>query len=145
MEISIRGKTECLTKTEIRKIFDFLCKYFLGKRLSKYIFIEVEFKFLNTVFGLCEPTDYDYKNHREFSIQIKKNMTRIKTIKTIIHEMVHVRQYARKHFKQISIDEYKWMGKNMIMQDLDYHKMPWEIEACSYEKPVYQECKQLLE
>ena len=76
MEISIRGKTECLTKTEIRKIFDFLCKYFLGKRLSKYIFIEVEFKSLNTVFGLCEPTDYDYKNHREFNIQIEKNMTR---------------------------------------------------------------------
>jgi hypothetical protein len=144
MEIKIKGRTDCLSKNETKKLIEYLGIFFLGKKLSNYMYIEVQYKKMNNVYGLCDTIDFEEKNSREFLIFINKDMSRIRTIKTIIHEMVHVRQIARRHYEQYSKYEYKWMGKKIKMYEDDYELMPWEIEAVSYETPLYQECRELL-
>jgi hypothetical protein len=143
MEISVKGNTKNLSKKETKKIIKYLAEYLLGKRLSKYIYIEVKYQKMKDVYGLCDTIDYECPKHREFTLFIGKDMSRIQTIKTIIHEMVHVRQFARKHYDQ-SGNSFTWMGKRVNLDEDNYHRMPWEIEAVSYENPLYEECKELL-
>lgn len=144
MEIKIKGRTKNLTKKDTKTIVEYLGQYFLGKRLSNYIYIEVQYKKMNDVYGLCDTIDFENRDSREFILYINKDMTRIRTIKTLIHEMVHVRQIARRHYEQCSKYEYRWMGKKVEMYEDDYEDMPWEIEAVSYEKSLYEECKVLV-
>lgn len=64
-------------------------------------------------------------------------------IRTVIHELVHVRQYLRGELKQIHRDG---VGPRMYWHDVDmtdrsYDERPWEIEAHSLEHRL---CKQFL-
>ena len=142
MEITVKGKTKNLTKNETKKIVKYLLEYFLGKRLSKYMYIEVKYQKMED-YGLCDTIDFDQPQHREFTLLIKKDMSRIRTIKTIIHEMVHVRQFARKQHDQCG-NVFIWMGRKVKLDEDNYESMPWEVEAVSYENPLYEECKELL-
>ena len=74
----------------------------------------------------------------DYRIQINKDSA-YRTedmIMTIIHEMVHVAQYFRKHYipgegKKLS----KWKGKSV---DLPYSKQPWERQAFRLEKTIFK-------
>lgn len=63
--------------------------------------------------------------NRHFEIEIDKNQTIKEFVTTICHEMVHVKQYARKEIDGIRL---RWKGKD-IPEGTDYINFPWEIEA----------------
>jgi hypothetical protein len=130
MHTSIRGPNDKLSKKEIREIIKLFASLLLTKRLAKYIFVEVQFLDMSgNSWGFCTPTDFDYNNHREFEILINRNLTKTNQIRTIAHEMVHLRQYAVGDLKQYKNEKYKWLGRKMIMTEEDYDIMPWEIQA----------------
>ena len=65
----------------------------------------------------------------EFTIEINKRLG-VKSIKkTVIHEMVHVKQYAEGRLTQT-----EWMGRPH--PDLPYRELPWEVEAWNMEKTL---------
>ena len=49
---------------------------------------------------------------------------------TIAHEMVHIKQYIRGHFRteksRNGKDKKFWLGKQVLAK---YEKQPWEVEA----------------
>lgn len=146
MKVSVRGKNNVLTKKETRYLVNFLAEILVGERLSKNLFVEVTYTELprNTL-GFCCPLDEEYKLPREFEIQVDPILNRKKQIETIAHEMVHVMQFARGHFKILdNTDEYKWMGKRVIYSRKEYCKMPWEEEAHLSEKYLYKMYKRHL-
>ena len=52
-------------------------------------------------------------------------------LETVAHEMVHVKQYARREMNDWSYMEdkyYKWKNQ-MVPANTDYWDLPWEIEA----------------
>lgn len=138
MRIYVKGKNEYLSKKECKFLLEFLGKELLGK-LSNYVYVELQFKDLEKgTWGFCSPTDYDYKNHREFEILINRNLVKYNQIKTICHEMVHVKQFARKELRDFNYNVFKWKGEKLTIDDNDYYSSPWEVEALSKEKPLYK-------
>ena len=71
--------------------------------------------------GFC-----DYEQD-ETVITIAKRLSKRETIKTLFHEMVHVKQYAEGRLEQVGV----WLGQKY---DCDYVDLPWEIEAHEMEK-----------
>ena len=53
--------------------------------------------------GFCQELD----TNREFELEIDRKLTLRKMLETVAHEMVHVKQYARRELRH----NYKWCGK----------------------------------
>jgi hypothetical protein len=62
---------------------------------------------------------------RTFEIEVDNTLKLRRLLETVAHEMVHVKQYARKE-----LNEYTsaWQGK-LISSNTEYWDRPWEIEA----------------
>jgi len=67
---------------------------------------------------------------REFELEIDSRLTLRTMLETVAHEMVHVKQYARREMNDFAFKEvhYKWKGK-LVPDSTDYWDLPWEIEA----------------
>ena len=62
-----------------------------------------------------------YEDDREFTLRIDTKLSPTEIAKTVIHEMVHVRQYLQGKFARWEKEGYDF--------DMDYESRPWEIEA----------------
>ncbi len=82
-------------------------------------------------FGYCSVGD----TIREFRLDINSNVSIKDLVATIIHEMVHVRQFAR---KEMDTDGMRWKSRN-IPDDTDYMDLPWEKEAYRLEEKYVKE------
>ena len=82
-------------------------------------------------FGYCSIGD----TIREFSLDINSNVSIKDLVATIIHEMVHVRQFAR---KEMDTDGMRWKSRN-IPENTDYMDLPWEKEAYRLEEKYVKE------
>ena len=81
---------------------------------------------LKTLYGQLEQLD---DKRREFSVVLDKNMNTENIIRTVIHEMIHVKQYIRKEMDSEVIDQrMRWKSKT-YPSDIKYDDMPWEKEA----------------
>jgi len=77
-------------------------------------------------YGYCNIVD----NNRNFVIDVNKNVTIKDLVSTIIHEMVHVKQFAR---NEMNGHNMQWKSK-IISEDTDYMDLPWEKEAYRLEE-----------
>ena len=82
-------------------------------------------------FGYCSVGD----TIREFCLDINSNVSIKDLVATIIHEMVHVRQFAR---KEMDTDGMRWKSRN-IPENTDYMDLPWEKEAYRLEEKYVKE------
>ncbi len=87
--------------------------------------ISIDVEFVSTAGGGCVDME-----DGEFLIEINNRMREISIIKTVLHEMIHVKQYAEGRLTQT-----EWMGKPH--PDLPYRELPWEIEAYAREQELY--------
>ena len=86
--------------------------------------------------GFCDiDTDYgDITRPRDFSIDIQSNLpVKLYTI-TVLHELVHLRQWVRGQLKCRS-GRMTWDG--IKVTEMDYAVQPHEIEAFDLEWPLY--------
>jgi len=72
--------------------------------------------------GYCLELD----DNRTFEIEVDRNMRLRKLLETIAHEMVHVKQYARRELHPV---HDTWCGKTYNPKKVSYWDLPWEIEA----------------
>ena len=83
-------------------------------------------KTLKSLYGQLEQLD---DKRREFSVVLDKNVDTKDLIRTVIHEMVHIKQYIRKEMDSEVIGQHmRWKSK-MYPSDIKYDDMPWEKEA----------------
>jgi hypothetical protein len=71
------------------------------------------------------------ESNRDFEIEVDSSLTLRKMLETVAHEMVHVKQYARREMNDWSYKEdkyYKWKDQ-FVPTNTDYWDLPWEIEA----------------
>jgi len=93
--------------------------------------IEVKIKKLTgDAVGWCMMED----TNREFTIEVANDLTLKDFITTICHEMVHVKQYAR---KEMDCYGKKWKKKT-IPEKTDYYDLPWEKEAYKMQDKLAQ-------
>ena len=83
-------------------------------------------KTLKSLYGQLEQLD---DKRREFSVVLDKNVDTKDLIRTVIHEMVHIKQYIRKEMdSEIVGSRMRWKSKT-YPYDIKYDDMPWEKEA----------------
>lgn len=85
------------------------------------------------VYGWCDFED-DYKRPRAFLIELQSHMDQESYIKTLLHELVHVRQWVFGNLRQ---KRGKMYYGSTSLEDLDYEDQPHEIEAREQENILY--------
>ena len=115
-----------------------IVEWFVTKYLKRYnIEIEVLHRGLlrEGVWGWCTVSDCDWRP-RSFLIEIHNRLNREDYTKTLLHELYHVLQHIRGDLRD-KRGIRCWKGVNC--DNLEYSEQPWEIEAYSKEKELYQE------
>ena len=135
--ISIRGVKNAKIRSLFRKAINHFLEEILGSRLLVYI----EFKFsgikkLCNVFGECEVVDTGY-SPRNFIIEVDNEQSLKMQLRTIVHELIHVKQYARNEMYDYvnSGARTRWRDSVVDLTKVDYEDFPWEIEAHASELP----------
>ena len=105
------------------KVVDFMIKKLMPRHKTLDITIELKnIPIRDNAWGLVEIQD----NNREFIIELEKDLCLYDFVTSLIHEMIHVKQYVRKELTENGLTVY-WNGENC--SKLAYSKQPWEQEA----------------
>lgn len=143
MDIKISGRPTKITKKETREILRWMARELCVDRYKTPLFINLKFvKNLKKKNGYRGSAIWDDDNHRprEFTVEIDSELTRSMSTKVLMHEMVHVRQYAQGKLKDLlRYFSLKRWGKRIIDEDkIAYRQLPWEKEAYRLEKKYYK-------
>lgn len=111
--------------------------WFLQKYLPRHhITVEVSHRGLKREesYGYCSVSGDIYRP-REFLIEIDPKLDKELYTKTIIHELIHLRQWVQGKLKE---RRGKMYYKDINCDDLDYWEQPHEIEAHLLEQIYYK-------
>lgn len=133
--------------TKSRKKWTELAVHFSQQQLMprrNNIFVQIDLvKNLVKDYGL-QGDVYDLDNDDQmYVMRVDASLPPTDFIKTIIHEMVHVRQFCRKELKfnstktatGLSMHRFK---KKLYASTTKYDNCPWEIEAHKLETPLLE-------
>ena len=119
MTISIQGGTKS-QKNYVRSMVKFCSKTLMPR--IRTLDITVKLTSPKGAMGYCLELD----DNRTFEIEVDRNMRLRKLLETVAHEMVHVKQYARRELHPV---HDTWCGKTYNPKKVSYWDLPWEIEA----------------
>ena len=107
-------------------------------RMADKIWLNIKICKLD-VHGYCIWEDDNIKP-REFNIEINNAITGADLDTTVLHEMVHVKQYAKNELRERFRRGYRknWKGSKKNWGDIEYEKAPWEIEAYRMQEVLYK-------
>ena len=145
MQISVEGFSKKKTD-EIVEACQFFAKQLMHGKMVNNLTIDIEKARRLDVMGECIDED-GTRNPRWFTINLRDAKDDEDVIKTLAHEMVHVKQYAKNELsKEIRVAKgkgfhmaSKWMGKPWVAKSKEdsYWDCPWEIEAYGREVGLY--------
>ena len=105
----------------------YFARYLLTPQLLRHIIIRVVYRRNISFLGCVEVLEYNSRNMpREFVVEIKHGQTEEEYLRTLAHEMIHVKQYA---LGELNEQMDLWLGEKYESDRIAYHKQPWEIEA----------------
>lgn len=93
---------------------------------------------IDVILRKMKKDEYGYCNiiesNRSFIIDVNKNVSLKDFVSTIIHEMVHVKQFAR---NEMSAYGMRWKTKT-VSENTMYVDLPWEKEAYKLEAKLIE-------
>ena len=119
-----------------RKLCKNISHWFLEKFLPRHkIYLDVHHRGLKRedAFGYCDYCDYPSRP-RDFTIELHANMSKELYTKTLLHELVHLRQWVE---GSLRYKKGQMMYKNITVSKMDYMEQPHEIEAYELEDDLY--------
>lgn len=140
MIINVKGG-KASQKKYIKSIVQFCQKMLMPRMNSLEITVVLKDLSKSNVYGYCtsDPEgDADRLDRpRSFEIEIHSKMKLRRTLETICHEMVHVKQYAQGELYQSGVSaKHRWQG-SWLDKDPEYWDQPWEIEAHGRETGLF--------
>lgn len=146
MDIRIKNKPKSIKMASLKIAINIFGKKLLSKRLLDQIeldlIFEQNFNKKNKAYGVCEWIDSNDRP-KWFEITLDKELSEKQIIKTLAHEMVHLKQFATGQMKDmVRMPATRWEGKLYTVEDnydltLDYWFSPWEVEAYGLENGLY--------
>jgi len=112
--------------------------WFLNKFLPRHkIYVEIVHRGLKRegVYGWCDYTGESYRP-REFLIELDTYMHEELYIKTLLHELVHLRQWVTESLRAKRNKRYY---NSTNVEEFDYEDQPHEIEAREQEEILYSQ------
>jgi len=119
MFITIKGGKEYQRK-HVQSMVEFCIKTLMPR--MRTLDITVKLKNTKDAMGYCLEGD----DKRTFELEINKSQGLRSLLETVAHEMVHVKQFARRELHPSKDD---WYGKTYNPKKVSYWDLPWEIEA----------------
>ena len=144
VKTSIRG----VKNPRLRKLFKLALDDFATRLVGKRKNLHVTVKFSNyretsKMLGDCEILDYTERLRfpREFKINIDNVQSLRLQLRTLAHEMVHVKQFALNELYDYSIkpDHTRWRDDIFDVKAIKYKDQPWEVEAYGMEVGLVRE------
>ena len=131
MLLSVNKVPKKLGSDTLNKVLDFAEKYL---KLNPKLDIHIDFIKTKKFLGQYEGIDEHGETH---FIDINENESQEDIIRSIFHELVHVRQTDD---GDLSLDGNSWKGflyrtKEM---EVDYDHLPWEKEAAELEETMWR-------
>ena len=122
-----------------REIVQETVEWCLKKLLPRHrtIDVTVEIKKIDA-FGYCMEED---DKGRTFTLTICKGLGLFDLVSTVCHEMVHLKQYARRELRNVN---GKTMWKKKVYNNVNYWDAPWEKQAFKEEVGLALECFQQM-
>lgn len=109
----------------------------MKSRLSDLLSVSIKFEKLVEHRGFCEFLDDDI-SPRMFLITLDDGLKRKTILKTLAHELVHVKQFARNELRKFDANDRPiYLGKTIKLDKIEYWEYPWEIEAHGREIGLY--------
>ena len=124
-------------KTYIPILYDEIAKL-MFPHLKKYLSIEVSFQntFSEGAYGFCNYYPAE-KKPRKFLIELDQTLQNEDLEKTFLHELIHVKQYARKELQHITDTQLFWKSKKIYTKNMNEANFPWEKEAERLTDKIY--------
>lgn len=145
MQVNVSGFNKRQT-VDLRRAAELFANLLMDPRIVRSLVIDIEHSPKSDVQGECIDED-DFRNPRWFTIHLRGIEKDDDIIKTLAHEMVHVKQYAKNELHSgIMVPakgglkmHSKWMGKvwKAKRKEDSYYDSPWEIEAYGREVGLY--------
>ncbi len=136
MIIEIKNATTRKQKRRINNVPQLLAEHMIPAKTRDKLFLTVSI--LNDLQddGVDGFTDLIYcdKDEIEIHVEVLRDIDEEEIIKTLAHEMVHVKQYACKQLTDAPNHMMKWKGQLLPYED----NAPWEQEAYSREQELIQ-------
>ena len=112
-----------------REICEKVVHYMIGQLMPRMRTLEIDVQLKNLTgdaVGFCMMEE----NNRMFTIEADKKMGIKDLVTTICHEMIHVKQYARKEMTDDLVENgcAVWRGRK-VNPNTKYYDLPWEKEA----------------
>jgi hypothetical protein len=124
-----------VSKKEEKAIF-FFAENLFSREMLRHLSIRIRKVKDFEVFGLVSVEDYNASGKpRDFLIEVKKELSEEDFLVTIAHELVHVRQYVRGDLNE---EMSYWRGVSVDARKIPYDEQPWEIEAESVAKNLFE-------
>lgn len=147
MQVNFTKPISAAKKREITEACNFYAGLLMDPRTVRNLNIDIELVKKHDMMGECISDD-DERYPRFFTIILRDGPGDDDYLKTLAHEMVHVKQYAKRELVSgIMVAAKggfkitcKWMGdvwKPKSKED-DYYDSPWEIEAYGREVGLYK-------
>jgi hypothetical protein len=119
----------------VKRAVQFYAKELMTEKMLDNIFVRVKFNNSLDVYGYASVEDYNESGKpREFEIEIHPGIGATDILKTLAHEMVHVKQYV---YGETNEAMTRWRGLRVNSDDIDYWIQPWEIEAHGMEPGLF--------
>lgn len=124
-------------RTKHKKALNFFAEKLFSSQMIPNLHVRVKFISNSSDYGsICIDGYNQVGKPRIFIMEIAKE-DNIKTqIRTMAHEMVHMRQFVR---GEINEELTKWKSRKVNSDVVPYRELPWEIEACRLGDKMYNE------
>lgn len=109
-------------------------------RMADNIEINIDLCIPDGAEGFCTWADDNIKP-REFDIEINKTLEGDDFDTCLLHEMVHVKQYAKNELRERYQGGHHQMWKGRKYVNSNYLKQPWEKEAYKMQEILLQRLK----
>lgn len=111
----------------------------LSPQMQRNVGVRVVIRRTMPVLGITIIDDYNESGlPRRFTIEMDGKQDNEEKLRTLAHEMVHIKQYCK---KELNEEMTKWKGQSVDSDSMDYDDQPWEIEAHTLGDKLYEEFK----
>ncbi len=139
MQLRIYGKNTKVARYELRLATEIMLAHLLSSRMLPHISLYIRQKPHLTCVGEPSLGLLYGRNRRfpprDFTIWLNTTYTRRIQLRTLGHELAHLKQYALGECRTLDNGTVKWHGR--YMEESWSPLTPWEIEATGYEDALY--------
>lgn len=138
MKLRVTGAVNPTLRKDLRSIAKDVINCLVRPGIAENLQITINIKNSNmdNALGYCLPQE---RNHlpRRFLIELYGRISKRQLMQTLVHELVHVKQFAHNELKFFQRSSCNRWQDTVIGEETDYWDQPWEVEARSLEEPLF--------